>query len=248
MPSGSPGQGSCHCHGCQDEDKTARVFDVADRLTPSYVIPMLSGFPSLGSHYEDAPDSFRTLRHLDELTQSDVAAGRFRPHTLNLLRQLNIAYLITDGVGHPLRGVDPVAHSESATLWHVAGTTPIVATKAPMADRAGNGNLDAVPVTIIRLHDDWIVVETTFDLSQRAFVQVAYSHYPNQNVRLDGTRLAATPTPLGLIGFWAEAGTHTLAITPELSPLRQRCLLASAGVTLIVLLAFCWPTSKVPRQ
>ena len=233
----------------QKPDKTARVFDVADRLTPSYVIPMLSGFPSLGSHYEEAPDSFRTLRSLDDLIHADVAAGAFRSHTLALLRQLNIAYLITAGVGHvghPLSGVHPVAHSESATLWHVAGATPIVATKAPMADgRVVTGNADAVPVTIIRHRDDWIVVEITFDLSQRAFLQVAYSDYPNQTLSLDATRVAATPTPLGLIGVWADPGIHTLVITPGLSRLRQRCLIAGVLVTLIVFSALCWPRNKV---
>jgi hypothetical protein len=230
----------------QKPDKTARVFDVADGLTPSYVIPMLSGFPGLGSHYEEAPDSFRTLRQLAVLVQSDAAAGRLGPQTTDLLRQLNIAYLITDGIGHPLSGAAPVAHSDSATLWHVAGTTPIVATQEPTADsRVVTGNAQAVPVTITRYRDDWIVAEMTFDLPRRAFLQAAYSDYPNQKVSLDGTRIIVTPTALGLVGFWAEAGIHTLVIAPELSVLRKRCLLVGAVVTLIIFTMLCWPRNRV---
>jgi preprotein translocase subunit Sec61beta len=72
-----------------------------------------------------------------------------------------------------------------------------------------------------------------FLLPQRAFVQLAYRAYPFQQVMLDGSAVAVIPTALGLIGFWAEAGSHALQVTPYLSPLRQVMLLASALAALL---------------
>jgi hypothetical protein len=121
-------------------------------------------------------------------------------------------------------------------LWQTKHA-PIIATVTPQANnvvQVNDANSVLVEIKDYALTND--LVKINFSLPQRAFVQLAYSAYPYQKVMLDGQTIQATPTALGLVGFWAEAGAHAVTVTPELSPLRQWTLAASA-ITIIILIA-----------
>jgi len=234
----------------QFPDKTSRVFDTREGLAPSFIYPMLTGHPSLSGHYEEAPPSFQTSKRFENLLREDLANGHISTDTANLLYQLNIGYLVTDGVDLMLPELEIIQRSDSATLWRVPFHSPIVATTNPTADYAVSVNLPLgsdIPVTVIQHIETAANVRMEFSLPERAFVQLSYSAYPHQKVILDGQRLTATSTALGLIGFWADAGEHTLTITPELSPLR-RWTLAISGISALFALALMLGPQKHWRR
>jgi hypothetical protein len=134
--------------------------------------------------------------------------------------------------------------TDYASLWRVPWHSPIVTSRQPSANYAVEIRLPEggdVPVTITRQVETTTTVTMDFSLPERAFVQLSYSAYPYQIVLLDEQEITVTPTPLGLIGFWVEAGEHTVKILPELSPLRK-ITLAISGLTflIVVITAIGW--------
>jgi hypothetical protein len=68
----------------------------------------------------------------------------------------------------------------------------------------------------------------TYELSKPGYVQLAYSHYPYLEARLDGAPVPATASRFGLIVIWSPAGRHTVELAPYLST--WRILVAAAGL------------------
>ena len=73
-----------------------------------------------------------------------------------------------------------------------------------------------------------------YELSQPAFVQISLSAYPHQRVKLDGRKIETIETGLGLVGFWSEAGIHSVEIVPQLSPTRIYWAIISLTTILIL--------------
>lgn len=231
----------------QTTEKTSRVFDATEGLTPSFLYPMLTGHPSLSGHGEDAPPSITTSRHFAKLITADIARGHISNDTANLLYQLNIGYLITNGVDLNLPELELVQRTDSATLWRVPSHSPITATTRPSSDNRVAVTVPAggdVPVTVTRHIETATTVTLDFSLPERAFIQLAYSAYPYQKVLLNGLPVTVKPTPLGLIGFWAEPGTHTVQVLPELSPLRKITLAVSATSLLVAAALIVYPNRQ----
>jgi len=79
-------------------------------------------------------------------------------------------------------------------------------------------------------------VDLDFEVSAPAFVQISYAYYPYLKVFLDGKPVTAIETAFGLIGFWADGGTHHVSVRPSLSPTQTACL----AVAIISLLYILW--------
>lgn len=227
-------------------DKTARVLDVSEGVGPSLLYPMLTGHPSLSGNYEEAPDSFKTSTRLLQLLQADLKNGAVSTQTKDLLYQLNIGYLITDGTNLDLKDLERVQRSDSATLWRVPNHSPVIATQSPTANGEVTVQLPSggdVPVTDLQVTETAATVALQFSLPQSAFVQLSYSAYPYQQVRMDGQVMPTTETPLGFIGINAGPGPHSVMIEPELSPWRKVTLplsYASFALTVVIALWAYW--------
>lgn len=251
---GLPGRHSIMQSLARTEGKSTRVVDVEAGIFGTYAIPMWTGHPGLFGHWEESPASTGTLVHLVKLLMQETPTGQISPETANLLYQLNVGYLITDGTVQRIIGLEEITRTGEAVLWRVSDQTPLIATSRP-----ANGNLVMVntpqggdtPVGVISHAFTSTTATLQFSLPRRAFVQAAYSAYPYQKVTLDGAPISVTPTALGLIGFWANAGEHTVVITPELSLLRQWTLAIGGLATLIALAVLLLPNrhqSRMPRD
>jgi len=221
----------------QSGDKTSRLYDLRGGYTNAFSVSMWSGQPGLLGQIPDAPNKIHTLAyHVITSLEADAKDRRLRSETLDLLYQLDIRYITTDSTVTRLDGAERVMQTGEAILWQTKHA-PIIATVTPQANnvvQVNDANSVLVEIKDYALTND--LVKINFSLPQRAFVQLAYSAYPYQKVMLDGQTIQATPTALGLVGFWAEAGAHAVTVTPELSPLRQWTLAASA-ITIIILIA-----------
>ena len=230
----------------QSGDKTSRLYDLRGGYTNAFSVSMWSGQPGLLGQIPDAPNKIHTLAY-EVITslEADAKDGRLRSETLNLLYQLDIRYITTDSTVTRLDGAERVMQTSEAILWQTKHA-PIIATLTPQANNVVQVN-DANSVQV-EIKDYTLTnnrVEINFSFPQRAFVQLAYSAYPYQKVVLDGQTIQVTPTALGLIGFWAEGGTHAVTVTPELSPLRQWTLAVSAITVILLIVMIVLPIRRI---
>ncbi len=208
---------------------------------------MLTGHPGLSGNYEEAPPSFATSQRLVNRLSRDLESSSISPESLALLYQLNIGYLVTEDTSLQLSALDLIQRTDSATLWRVPYHAPVVATQTSVAGNEipirlpQGGN---VPVSDINLTETAAIVTLNFVLPQPAFVQISYSAYPYQQVELDGQPIQTTMTALGLIGFEATAGEHTVIVQPELSPWRKVTLPISLATFVLTVGLALWPLRR----
>jgi hypothetical protein len=228
-------------------DKTTRVLDMGEGLTPSFLYPMLTGHPSLSGNYEEAPASFSTSEHLVDLLRVDLKNGSISSATSALLYQFNIGYLITQGPPLEIKELELIQRSDSAALWRVPNHSPVVASASPATLAPVTVTLPQggdVPVTDIQLTETAATATLKFSLPSPAFVQLAYSAYPYQQVELDGQTITVATTPLGLIGFQTDSGSHSVTISPELSPWRKITLPISLAAVVVIAGLGLWARRK----
>ena len=223
----------------RSSDPAARVIDANGSMYNWFYASMLTGHPGLIGHTPDTPRSMGvSVEQVMQRVAGDARTGGLMPETAGLLYQLDIGYAITDAAILRIDGLDEIARTATAVLWRVPHHAPLVASQAPVIGKQLEVSLPQggdVPVLITDHRFSATSVALNFSLQQRAFVQLAYRAYAFQQVMLDGSPVTVIPTGLGLIGFWAEVGSHAIRVTPYLSPLRQATLLVSA---LAALLAF----------
>lgn len=216
----------------RSSDPTARVIDANGSMYNWFYASMLTGHPVLIGHTPDTPRALGvSIEQVLQRVAGDARAGGLQPETAGLLYQLDIGYAITDAAILKVDGLQEISRTAAAVLWRVPHHAPLVASQAPAIGSQMEVFLPQggdVPVQITEYAFSATSVALNFSLRQRAFVQLAYRAYPFQRVMLDGSSVPVIPTALGLIGFWAEAGSHALQVTPYLSPLRQVTLLVSA--------------------
>lgn len=218
-------------------DPAARVIDANGSMYNWFYASMLTGHPGLIGHTPDTPRALGvSIEQVLQRVAGDARAGGLKPQTASLLYQLDIGYAITDAAVSKVDGLQEISRTAAAVLWRVPHHAPLVASQAPAVGSPMEVSLPQggdVPVQITKYNFSATTVALNFSLQQRAFVQLAYRAYPFQLVMLDGSAVTVIPTALGLIGFWAEAGSHALQVTPYLSPLRRVTLLASALAALV---------------
>ncbi len=232
----------------EQKDKRDRVVDAnTGGMNNWYYLAMMTEHPGLIGHTPDGPKEIHSrIFNLTELLEKQVPSGTLSQEVIHLLDQFDIGYVITSASVKQLNNFDRVMQTEIAALWHVRDHAPITATKTlrennrlPVEDSHEN-----IRSTILEYTFDSYRAQLNFSLPQRAFVQLAYSAYPYQKVILDGQPIQVTPTALGLIGFWAEGGTHAVTVTPELSPLRQWTLAVSAITTILLIVMIVLPIRR----
>jgi hypothetical protein len=109
-----------------------------------------------------------------------------------------------------------------------------------LADYGGQPDLATEPsveVLAHRLFNQYVELEV--DLRERAYARLAYAWYPHLRVEVDGRRVETWSTAGGFVCLPLGAGRHTIALTPELSPLR-RALWVLCGVVFLAALAASW--------
>ena len=219
-------------------DPAARMIDANGSMYNWFYASMLTGHPSLIGHTPDTPRAFGvSIEQVVQRVADDARSGGLKPETAGLLYQLDIGYVITDAAISKINGLEDIARTAAAVLWRVPHHAPLVAAQAPATGSQMEVSLPQggiVPVQISGYAVSATKVALNFSLRQRAFVQLAYRAYPFQQVLLDGRPVAVVPTALGLIGFWADAGSHEMQVTPQLSLLRQVTLLLSALAALLL--------------
>lgn len=222
----------------QRPDVTRRVINLQTGSNPSFMIPMLTGHPSLFGHaQDDPPATVATLHKILTLATQTARQRTLNVDAAGLFKQTNIGYLITDSTVPEIAGLTRLASTDYSTLWQVPGGEPLV-----IVDRQ-TGELwsDSTDILTIRSNSETNDTATVqYTLKQSAFLQLAYSAYPDQVVALDGQSIANSPTPLGLIGFESTAGDHTVTIMSGLSLVRRVCLLTSVSATLAVMVIGFW--------
>lgn len=227
-----------------DHDETTRILDADSDLNDYFLMSMLTGHPGLLGYQPDAPPAADTLaRKLLGLIHQDSTFDQLSPEAADLLYQLNVSFVITDGDVKHFAGLTESSRSQDAVLWRVASQAPVMAvlsSQTPVQNSTIQ-TTSTIPVKVIEHIATATTVKISFSIPQRAVVQVSYTAYPYQRVSLDGKHIPVTATDLGLIGFWADAGEHTVVITPELSPLRQWSLVISAISTLCALGIMLFP-------
>ncbi|MBI4631565.1 MAG: hypothetical protein HY740_07620, partial [Chloroflexi bacterium] len=198
----------------EQKDKRDRVVDAnTGGMNNWYYLAMMTEHPGLIGHTPDGPKEIHSrMFNLTDLLEKQAPSGTLSQEMIHLLEQYDIGYVITGASVKQLNNFEKVMQTETATLWRVRDHAPIAATKTlrennrlPVEDSNENIQLKILDYTFNSNH-----VQLNFSLPQRAFVQLAYSAYPYQKVVLDGQTIQVTPTTLGLIGFWAEGGTHTV--------------------------------------
>jgi hypothetical protein len=111
---------------------------------------------------------------------------------------------------------------------HTAAAIPVLDSGE---ERTLDGSAADLDAAVIDYQVEPQRVSLSYEVSQPAFVQIAWACYPYLDVRIDGERIEPVETGLGLIGFWSEGGTHTVSTQPLLSPVRKATgLLALIGL------------------
>ena len=232
----------------EQKDKRDRVVDVnTGGMNNWYYLTMMTGYPGLIGHTPDGPREIHShIFNLTDLLEKQSLRGTLSQEVIHLLNQFDIGYVITGATVKQLNDFDRVMQTEVAALWRVRDHAPLAATKTlrennrlPVEDSNENIQLKILDYTFNSNR-----VQLNFSLPQRAFVQLAYSAYPYQKVILDGQTIPVTPTALGLIGFWAEGGTHAVTVTPQLSPLRQWTLAVSAITAILLIVMIVLPIRR----
>jgi hypothetical protein len=207
----------------QQPDVDKRVLNISSERNVSFVIPMLTGHPSLFGHGQDNPTTTTvTLTHILESGKQDTSAGQLTPDTTALFNQINIGYLVTNTSTPEIVGLQKVASTEHSILWRLSGSRPLTL----FTDAALVQSLET-QATVLAHHETNNTVYLEFEMPSDSFAQLSYAYYPYLEVWLDDAVTTITSTPLGLIGLPLNKGHHVIEIKPVLSPLRQGTLVIS---------------------
>jgi len=232
----------------EQKDQRDRVVDAnTGGMNNWYYLAMMTEHPGLIGHTPDGPKEIhsRIFSLIDSL-EKQSPSGTLSQEVVHLLKQFDVGYVITSATVKQLNDFDKVMQTEIAALWRVRDHAPITTTQTLRENNRLPLEVsdENIRPTILGYTFDSYRVQLKFDLPQRAFVQLAYTAYPYQKVVVDGQTIQVTPTALGLIGFWAEGGTHTVTVTPELSPLRQWTLAVSALTAMILIAMIVLPIRR----
>jgi hypothetical protein len=215
--------------------KTSRIVDT-DGMN-MFILPMHSGLPGFYGHFPDIPKSVPLIGLIRQIT-TDLKHGQIQPDTLQALAQMDFRFIITDSGYGNFDGLERVMETDGAILWQVKNHSPLIAVSQPNSDYSFSSvpaaNLVAIDILDYRMTSSTATL--TYQSATKAFVQLAYSAYPYLEVKVDGQVVPVTTTALGLIGFWTDAGKHTITLAPKLSPVRLWTL-AISFITILALFA-----------
>ena len=107
--------------------------------------------------------------------------------------------------------------------------------------KSGSGKTEAKKPKLktLRVETQANKAAITYNLSEEAYVQAAYSHYNHLAVKIDGKETQYQQTATGTITFKSAGGVHELTIEGKKSPLRKAAQIISlAGAAIAALLLF----------
>ncbi|MBI5081715.1 MAG: hypothetical protein HZB17_10480 [Chloroflexi bacterium] len=225
--------------------KTARIVD-ADGMN-MFILPMHSGLPGFYGHFPDMPKSVPLIGLIQQIT-TDLKHGQLQPNTLHSLSQMDFGYIITDSGYGNFDGLERMMETDGAILWQVKDHNPVIAVSQPSGDYSFSSipPTNRVPITVLDYHMASNTATLKYRSANKAFMQLAYSAYPYLEVKVDGQVVPVTTTALGLIGFWTDAGEHTVTLTPKLSLVRQLTLAISLTAALTLFIVGFFSINQVP--
>jgi hypothetical protein len=108
----------------------------------------------------------------------------------------------------------------------------VVKDPATVAPGAGEPTQPAVEITRYEVSLRRVVIACR--TSEPGYLRAAFSWYPSLRVSVDGSVVTPLRSLLGAIVIPAEAGEHTIVLTPT-SPWRMRSLMSAAAGILLIL-------------